>query len=450
MDILKRPIVVFCLYAFILFSWPFISFPLTDGDIVNWSKVSVAFQQGEPLLSGGNDQGHGPLMAWTGYFFLNVLGQHFYSLNIFNALMGVLGVFLVYWFGRTFWKSDSIGALSAFLFVSSIAPIYLSRTPMYDWPAAIMYFGFAIFYLKYVKDNNLSFLAMALLCVGIGSLIRFSILWGLSGIYMILIRLFLYRSWRAIFIDGTLITLVVGLFNLPWLLGQVGSHGENFIQTFIYDNTGRYVKSTRPDATFRADFYGFPLYTLIGLLPFTFCGFVSFFKRSFFTRLKQDPTSMAMLFGFLPCLLLFSFSGHTKLARYIAYVFPFIISLLSYLLVTYDLKDETYRKRCALVMKWIFGALVLLLTQQAIQFSEESMQSVSFVVEVILFLFALLFLGYQSVVKHFDVLKETPQKLLPRFGVVYFLFFTALAIEMHYAPFLIWVRDGIQKTLLGG
>jgi hypothetical protein len=53
-------------------------------------------------------------------------------------------------------------------------------------------------------------------------------------------------------------------------------------------------------------------------------------------------------------------------------------------------------------------------------------------------------------VKHFDVLKETPQKLLPRFGVVYFLFFTALAIEMHYAPFLIWVRDGIQKTLLGG
>lgn len=447
MTLLKRPLILFCLYAFFLFSWPFFSFPLTDGDIVNWSQVSVAFQQGESLLSGGNDQGHGPLMAWTGLFFLNVLGQHFYSLNVFNALMGVFGVFLVYWFAKSFWKSESIAGLSAFLFVSSIAPVYLSRTPMYDWPAAIMYFGFAIFYLKYAKDQNLSFLAMALLCVGIGSMSRFSILWGLSGIYMILVRLFLYRSWKSIVIDGALITGCVGLFNLPWLLGQVGSHGENFIQTFIYDNTGRYVKSTRPDATFRADFYGFPLYTLIGLLPFTFCGFVSFFNRSFISRVKQDPTCLAMVFGFLPCLLLFSFSGHTKLARYIAYVFPFIISLLSYLMVTYDLKEAAYRQRCALFMKWIFAALVLLLIQQAIQFSKESLESVSFVVEVVLFLFALLFLGYQSVVKRFTTLLETPQSLLPRFGVVYFLFFTALAIEMHYAPFLIWVREGLEKTL---
>lgn len=447
MTLLKRPLVLFCLYAFFLFSWPFISFPLTDGDIVNWSKVSVAFQQGESLLSGGNDQGHGPLMAWTGLFFLNVLGQNFYSLNVFNALMGVLGVFLVYWFAKSFWKSDSIAGVSAFLFVSSIAPVYLSRTPMYDWPAAIMYFGFAIFYLKYAKDRDITFLAMALLCVGIGSMSRFSILWGLSGIYMILVRLFLYRSWKSIFIDGALITAIVGIFNLPWLLGQVGSHGENFIQTFIYDNTGRYVKSTRPDATFRADFYGFPLYTLIGLLPFTFCGFVSFFNSSFISRVRKDPTSMAMVFGFLPCLLLFSFSGHTKLARYIAYVFPFIISLLSYLMVTYDLKEASYRKRCATFTKWIFGALILLLTQQAFQFSKESLESISFVLEVVLFLFALLFLGYQSVVKQYDVLRTSPQALLPRFGVVYFLFFTALAIEMHYAPFLVWVRDGLEKTL---
>ncbi len=444
---LKNPLHYFLLIAFLLFSWPFIGFPLTDGDIVNWSQVSVELAHTHNFFEGGNDQGHGPLMAWTGTLFILLCGKTMYSLNLFNLLIGVLGVWFTYFFASQFWKDEKVAKLSCFLYLTSIAPVYLSRTPMYDWPAAILIFGFCGFYYLSQRDNKRSFLGYALLLIGIASLSRFSISWGLAGIYMIGIRLFVLKSLPLLIRDGLLITAATALFNLPWMLGQVTSHGTGFIETFIYDNTGRYVKSTRPDAHFRADFYGFTLYTLFGMLPFTFCIIASFFKKSFMTHIKENKEALVCLIGFLPCLLLFSFSGHTKLGRYIAYIFPFLILLLAHLMVTVDLLKESYRKRCGTMLKWTAGLLLILLVQQTMQFQSDAETAIRFVVAVFALLFSLLYLAYRAVVKHYALLRENPENLLTGFSLCYGVFFTILAIEMHHAPFLIWVREGIESIL---
>jgi len=64
----------FLIAAFLIFSCPFIFFPLTDGDIVNWSQHSATLLREGGWLSGANDQSHGPLMVWTGAVFLKLFG----------------------------------------------------------------------------------------------------------------------------------------------------------------------------------------------------------------------------------------------------------------------------------------------------------------------------------------------------------------------------------------
>ena len=61
-------------------------------------------------------------------------------------------------------------------------------------------------------------------------------------------------------------------------MGQVSVEGGQFLKEFLYDNTGRYFKSTRSGATFR-DFYGFSIYVLLGLIPFTFMFLATLFKK---------------------------------------------------------------------------------------------------------------------------------------------------------------------------
>jgi 4-amino-4-deoxy-L-arabinose transferase-like glycosyltransferase len=444
---IKQPLFFFCLFAFFLFSWPFISFPLTDGDIVNWSQISVLFMNGENLFSGGNDQGHGPLMAWTGALFLSLIGHSFYALNLFNILIGVLGVYLVYSFCDYFWRGSGISNIAAFLYVTSLAPIYLSRTPMYDWPAAIFYFGFSFFYLIYAKEEKLRYLIYALLFIGVGSLSRFSISLGLAGFYIIGIRLFVFKNYKRLIFDGLCIIFSVFLFNIHWFLGQYSTQGDSFLNTFIYDNTGRYIKSTRPDAYIRKDYYGFLLYTLLGLLPFTFCYILSFFKKDFFKKLNADSYALALFIGFFPCLLFFSFSGHTKLARYIAYVFPFIIALGAYFLVKFDLNNHDYRKKCGITLKWVSAFLFLLLIQQSIYFYTEAVTSISFVLSIFILFFGLIYYSYYVLVKKYQKFLECPHSFLFVFGLLYGSFFTFLTFQMHRAPFLIEVRNGIDLVL---
>ena len=191
---LKKPLPIYILASFFLLSWPFINYPLTDGDINNWVWVAKHTQETHQFLTGPNDQTHGPLMAWTGAIFSKFNTQSFYFYSLFSILCGVLSVYLTYFFTEKLSKSKELANITTFLITTALAPVYLARTPMYDWPAAVFYFMFCGFYLLYIKENKLKYLMTALIAVGIGSLARFSICMGLSGIFMILVNLISRRS----------------------------------------------------------------------------------------------------------------------------------------------------------------------------------------------------------------------------------------------------------------
>ena len=318
---------------------------------------------------------------------------------------------------------------------------------MYDWPATILYFSFCGFYMLYLKETKQSQLLIALLSIGIGSMSRFSICLGLAGFFIILSNLIQKRSFFLMIRDGILLMTSVSLFNIPWLLLQLKTDGAHFIKTFLYDNTGRYIKSTRPDSKIRKDFYGFSIYILLGLLPYTFAFIGSFFQKGIIKRFKENKNYLFMLSGFLPCFLLFSFSGHTKLARYIAYVFPFILVLLADMMTRFDLAKESYRKKCGKMTLFTIIILTLLLVQQTFQFKEEVGQSLLFVAGVIFMLFSLLWLAYYTVTKKYTLLKNNPEKLIWANTLIYVIFFSILTIESLQADFLLWVRNGIESCL---
>lgn len=442
----NAPITPFLVAGFLIFSWPFLAFPLTDGDIVNWVKTSVEMLQTHNLWS-ANDQAHGPLLAWTGVAAILWAKGNFYMLNAFNLVLGLLGILGVYRLADYLWQTQGINKLAAFLMCTCIAPVYLSRTPMYDWPAAICYLGFCYGYTKYCHDNKLSNLIFALAAVGVGSMLRFSIVLGLAGFYVILANFILKRGWKSLIKDGVWVALSVGLFNLPWLLSQVNENGHNFIKAFIYDNTGRYIKSTRPNAHVRKDFYGFPMYVLVGCLPFTFAAVLSVFNRQTWIEVKQNKSLQLIVAMFVPCLVLFTFSGHTKLARYISYVFPFLFIFLGYMWHQFYLHSDVFRRRCITVQGIIFSILGLLLIYEAYLFQTQVQEGVLFVMAVIAMLLALLAVGYLLWVKSYKAFATDSQKYLWPFVLIYMLFFTVLAYEAKHAPFLQSVEQGIRETI---
>lgn len=442
-----HPVTRIIFFSFLVFSWPFFYYPLTDGDISNWTGVARNFQHLSDYFTGGNDQGHGPLLAWGTSLFIWISPKSFYLYNLFNLLTGLAGIWLTYFFTKKLWDNETLAVFAAFIFANAAGLVYLARTPMYDLPATIAYFFFGAFYYLYLLKGNRRYFAIALLSIAIGSLSRFSICLGLAGIFMVCTSLIYRRSLLLILRDGCLIVASVLAVNLPWIIGQYSSHGSNFLSTFIYDNTGRFIKSTRVDAKFRTDFYAFIIYTLIGLLPFTFYLVATMLKKHFWQMIRENKTYQTLVAGFLPCLILFSLSGHTKLFRYGAYIFPFLIILLAHHMMEYDINDENYRKKCSKYTIWTGIAVALILGGLIFQFPAEVAQAKLLAAGIILLIYALLTLAWVIIYRRYTLLKERPVLLHAWFSIVYIIFFTILAIEYQHAPFLQDVRNMVWHTL---
>ena len=445
--LIQSPLFIYSLFAFVLFCWPFYTSPITDGDVDNWVPETYALSQEWNFLTAQNDQAHGPLLIWTGAISMAIFGYNLFAINFFNMICGVLGVFLLYFFSFQLWKDKRVSHLSCVIFLTSLAPVYFSKTPMYDWPATIFLFGFFVFYSLSILKNRIDYYFLSYIFLAVASLSRFSICLGLAGIFVVGCHFIFKRSFLYLIRDGSFVVISILLTYLPWLIGQVSIEGSHFISDFLVDNFRRYFKSNRVNATFRFDFYGLPLYVFIGLLPYSFMATISFFNKSFFQRLKTDQTYQLLCLGFLPALTLFSFSGHTKLARYIAYVFPCIILLFSHSLIYVDLNKKTFKKAC---QRWavIFMALLsLLLIQQGFQFSTHSQDAFYFILNCIFLLFSLLGLLLFFITKKTHYFYEKPMTILCSLGFIYFIFFLVLVLITPETPFLNEVKQDLLNKL---
>ncbi|MGE4170074.1 MAG: ArnT family glycosyltransferase [Candidatus Margulisiibacteriota bacterium] len=446
----KHPLFYLLLLSFLMTSLPFVRYPLTDGDIEHWLYVAKDIRLHNTFLTSANDQGHGPLLGWTAGILSKPFPNQLYVYNLFNLGCGLLGLVVMYLTAQRIWGKRE-AQLSTFLFSTSLVFVYLSRTPMYDWPTAIFYFIFGMLYLLYKLEHKRRYYVLGITSLAIASLARFSIAMGLGLCFMALINLIFekgfWKSLKSSTQDALMIVLGCILVNAPWVYGQIQAHGHDFLSIFLYDNFGRYIKEPGQQAVVRHDYYGFLAYVLIGILPYTFAFLATLFQKGLWSRIKNNQHQLAMMAGFLPCLIAFSFSGHVKLARYIAYVFPFLFMFMAYEWVHFDLKNPKWRKKCAIMTLVMAVILALLLASQAMLFSKEAKDALLMVFGIIGLVFFLLFYSFYIFTKRYERLLESPYTLLFPYTIAYTGFFLILSFEYSRAGFLITVQNLLMRAI---
>jgi 4-amino-4-deoxy-L-arabinose transferase-like glycosyltransferase len=306
-------------FSVLVSGWPFIGYRFTDGDISHWISIASEIRKNFTFLTSSHDQFHGPFLAWFTAIFTLIKLNAFYLYNLTNALCFVMIVWLSYFFSEKLFDSKKLALFNSVITATGLMLVYLSRTPMYDLPAAAFYFSFTGFYYLGLKNKKDSYFWLAMASIGIAALSRFSISLGIAGVYMIGVN-FIFKKSLADFLkkivsDGAIIILSGIIFNLPWIAGQIHAHGLTFLNGFYDDNVGRYLIEKTAHPKLNREYWAFPLYALIGMLPYTFLLLASIFKKGLWKEIKKDDIQKIMLLAFIPGLLLFSFSGHVKLGH---------------------------------------------------------------------------------------------------------------------------------------
>jgi 4-amino-4-deoxy-L-arabinose transferase-like glycosyltransferase len=450
---LKQPFVWILLAFFLITSWPFVGFPLTDGDTGHWVRWAQEISQHGNFLSAKSDQSHGPLLAWGTSVFISLFSLSFYTLNLFNLLCGLGSLGLVYMLCKQLGSSQRTTLIATVFTATNFMWVYLSRTPMYDLPAAFGYTLFCYAYAVYLHKKNPRWLLLALVGVGLGTLSRFIIVIGLSGFFIAIMQfLAVYRldkpwllrgvTWlRRCLWHGVLVISVAALLSWPWLWVQHALY-DGFLKEFMYDNFLRFLGDEKGVSR---DYYGFLLITFIALIPTTPV-LVAGLSKSLWQKWGKSPIAHVALAASLPCLMVFSFSGHTKLIRYIAYIFPSLL-LLSAHIYTTCIDSPVYRRR---MRYWYYGLLsvvAILLSVYAVQFNAEAQQSGLFVGAAIVFLVGLIGSGLFFLGQRYKSFVDNPLFFLLSCCLFYLLFFTVLAIEYNHVPFLKQVHDSIEASL---
>jgi 4-amino-4-deoxy-L-arabinose transferase-like glycosyltransferase len=451
--VLKHPLTWIVVGFFLITSWPFVGYPLTDGDTSHWVRWAQEISQQSNFLSAKSDQSHGPILVWGTAVFLRLFSLSFYTLNLFNLLCGLGSLLLVYMISKQLGASRKTTLIATLFTTTNFMWVYLSRTPMYDLPAAFGYTLFCYAYAVYLHKKNPRWLVLALMGVGLGTLSRFIIVIGLSGFFIGIMQfLSVYRlpsspfsrvwTWlKRCLAHGFLVVSVALVLSFPWLWVQ-HTHHDGFLKEFMYDNFLRFLGDEKGVSR---DYYGFLLITFIALIPTTPV-LVAGLSRSLWQKWGKSPIAHVALAASLPCLMVFSFSGHTKLIRYIAYIFPSLL-LLSGHIYTTCIESPIYRRR---MRYWYYGLLsvvAIVLSIYAIQFNAEAQQSGLFVGAAIVLLVGLIGSGLVFLGHRYKSFMENPLFYLLSCCVFYLLFFTVLAIEYNHVPFLKQVHDSIENSL---
>ena len=128
-------------------------------------------------------------------------------------------------------------------------------------------------------------------------------------------------------------------------------------------------------------------------------------------------------------------SGHTKLLRYIAYVFPGIMILLAILLTSFHNKSN-YIKRVNKVTIGFWVFFILLLIQQSIQFYAQTSENMLFTATIFFLILSLLGLFHWGVVSKSQPLIHSPIRWLFYVSIIYIVSFSSIAFQYHSTDFL--------------
>jgi len=172
-------------------------------------------------------------------FFYRVTGKARYlELQIFQAILDSIGVFLVYILTRRTLGSTSIGIISAYLYALWIPQARLSIAPLHDAPMAFLLLLSTLIFFEGEKKNSKGLMALSAVLLGLSAYIRSDYIF-LPAFFAV--AAFIKRARgekRALMlINGFWMVCLVFLILLPWgLRNYVTFHRFTILRPVLWQS----------------------------------------------------------------------------------------------------------------------------------------------------------------------------------------------------------------------
>ena len=259
-----------------------------------------------------------PFMYWVQSFFIKTFGIKEWAMRLPLAIMGLLGCFMIYGVGRSFFNRLS-GLIAASVLGSSLLYIVLSQLITLDMGVSFFLTGSLLSFIVAVNSNNKRrrvFMYSAALFAALSVLTKGLIGLALPGL-IVLIWIALTNNWKLlgqIYLPTSIILFFA--ITIPWHVLVSLRNPEFFDFYFINEHFTRYL--TNVHRRYQPFWFFIPI-IIAGFLPWT-----SFMLKAFYKNLKQIKNNQNMLFFMLWAAVPFIFFSisNSKLIPYILPIFP--------------------------------------------------------------------------------------------------------------------------------
>ncbi|MBU0683882.1 MAG: glycosyltransferase family 39 protein [Candidatus Omnitrophota bacterium] len=322
----KYFITILLVISVFLFFFGLGSMSLTDPDETFYAQTAKemfnANEWNTPLLF-GNPQFEKPIL----YYWLIMLSYIVFGIGEFaarfpSAVFGVIGIFGVYFLGRSLF-SPLCGFLSGLVLATSVQYLVLAKACVTDMVLTVFILLCMLFFLLgWTKEKKIYYYISAIMA-GFATLTKGPIGLFIPGV-VFLTYIAITSQWgRVKKIPIIRCVLLALLVSVPWYILAIKLHGELFLNEFFgLHNITRFLKPEHKIGM--SPFFYIPI-VLGGIFPWTF-----FMIFGTWDMVKEKSSSSGikgkhafLLIWFLVVFIFFSVS-RTKLVTYILPLFPAI------------------------------------------------------------------------------------------------------------------------------
>jgi len=326
------PEIILFFIVFILLFLGTDSTPISDGDTFYY------IAKAKKMLATGNFFGTNNIMAkpilglWIIAAVYKFCGISLFTTYLWNSLFALSAIVLIYKFGTEI-KDRHYGFLSATVLLTSFAFFYQARSPMLDM-MLLFFVTLTQYYLyKYIKTLRAEYFYKTAVAAGLTFLTK-----GLLGLLIPAATFFFYLiinkknplKEHPEFLKRCLIALlIISAIISIWLVPQFAAHGKEFGTLMYRENIVRFFKPIDASGSYtetpehaQRDYYSYLIYLLFFFLPwspFIIPAFIKMYKSNYF---GNKPFYLQMAIWSFFTFILFSFSGHYKIPRYILPLYP--------------------------------------------------------------------------------------------------------------------------------
>jgi 4-amino-4-deoxy-L-arabinose transferase-like glycosyltransferase len=321
-----RNVIILCVVGLLFLVLGNHLLPLTDPDEVFYALSGKEMAQHHswmvPYLF-GQPQFEKPILTfWLLRLSYLVFGINNFAARFPPALFGILGALTLYRLGLVAFRDKGAALLSAFVLMSSILYLAMSRFVFTDMVFSVLVLmSLTAFYTGYVDpEHKARGLTLGFTFAGLAVLTK-----GLLGIVFpmgtVLLFLALRRDIRFLATRHIAYgACIFAILTVPWYWYMIDRYGDAFIHEFFYNDHIRRVLEAEHKGNDTWFFY--PGILLFGLLPWSVPLVAGLIKLGRDNPLRRSAPQASFLLAWVVSMLAVLQIAHSKLASYILPAIP--------------------------------------------------------------------------------------------------------------------------------